>query len=200
VSPARLIFVRHAEPDEAVRGRVYGSLDPGLSPRGRERAEALAAALAREPVAAVYASPQLRARETAAPLACLLGLEAVLEPDLREIDFGELEGLPVAEAAERYPVAAGWATSPGAAVFPGGESIAALRARALAAVERIAARHPAETVAVFGHAVAIRTILAHALALPPDALFRIDQSYGGISVVEWFDKSPFVRVVNAVGL
>jgi len=200
VSPARLIFVRHAEPDEAMRERVYGRLDPPLSPRGRAHAEELAATLAREPVAAVYTSPQLRARETAAPLARLLGLEPLVEPDLREIDFGELEGLTPAEAAELHPVAADWLTSPAAAVFPGGESVAAVRDRTVAAAERIAARHPAAVVAVFGHAVAIRTILAQALAMEPDALFRIDQSYGGISVVEWFGGSLFVRVVNAVGL
>lgn len=199
MNPARLVFVRHAEPDEAFRDRVYGRLDPPLSPAGRARAEALAATLAREPVAVLYTSPQLRAQETAAPLARLLGLEPVVEPDLREIDFGELEGLTPAEAADLHPVAAGWLTSPAAAVFPGGESVAALSARAVAAAERIAARHPAETVAVFGHAVAIRTILAHALAMEHDALFRLDQSYGGISVVEWFDGNPFVRVVNAVG-
>jgi ribonuclease H / adenosylcobalamin/alpha-ribazole phosphatase len=200
MSPARLIFVRHAEPDESMRDRIYGRLDPPLSPGGRAHAEQLAATLRREPVTAVYTSPQLRARETAAPLARRLGLEPVVEPELREIDFGELEGLTPAEAAEQHPAAVDWLTSPAAAVFPGGESVAAVRARAVGAAEQIAARHPAETVAVFSHAVAIRTILAQALALEPDALLRIDQSYGGVSVVEWFDGSPFVRVVNAVGL
>jgi ribonuclease H / adenosylcobalamin/alpha-ribazole phosphatase len=200
MSPARLIFVRHGEPDESMRDRVYGSLDPPLSPRGRAHAEQLAATLANEPVVAVYTSPLRRAQETAAPLARLLGLEALVDPDLREIDFGELEGLTAAEAAERHPVAASWLSTPAAAAFPGGESVAAVRARTVAAAERIAARHPAETAAVFGHAVAIRTILVHALAMEPDALFRIDQSYGGISVVEWFDGNPFVRVVNAVEL
>ena len=54
--------------------------------------------------------------------------------------------------------------------------------------------------AVFSHAVVVRAILADALAMPPDAMFRLDQSYGGISVVEWFDGNPFVRVVNAARL
>lgn len=196
----RLIFVRHAEPDHAMRDRIYGRLDPPLSSRGRGQADQLATTLAREPVTAVYTSPQLRARETAAPLAALLGLEPVVEPDLREIDFGELEGLTPAEAAERHPVATAWLTAPGTADFPGGESVVGVRIRAVAAAERIAAQHPEAAVAVFGHAVAIRTILAQALAMEPHALFRIDQSYGGISVVEWFDGNPFLRVVNAVRL
>jgi alpha-ribazole phosphatase len=197
---ARLIFVRHAEPDENVAGRIYGSLDPDLSTRGRLHADVVASALAAEPITAVYSSPLRRARATAAPLAERLGLETIVIPGLEEIDFGELEGLTLAEAAERYPVEAGWMVAPGDAVFPGGESVATLRTRAVAAAREIAGRQEDATVAVFSHAVVIRAILADALAMPADVMFRLDQSYGGISVVEWFDGNPFVRVVNAVRL
>jgi probable phosphoglycerate mutase len=200
VNGARLIFVRHAEPDETVRDRIYGRLDPGLSERGRAHAAAIASQLGTEPIGALYTSPQLRARETAAPLADRLGLEVTVESGLREIDFGELEGLSLAEAVARYPVQANWMTAPGAAAFPGGESVAAAWARATEAAHAIAAHHGGASVAVFSHAVVIRAILAEALGMPPDALFRLDQSYGGISVVEWFDGNPFVRVVNAVRL
>ncbi len=197
---ARLIFVRHAEPDEEVRDRIYGRLDPELSERGREHAATIAAALEGEPIAAVYTSPRLRALATAEPLAARLGVQARVEDDLREIDFGELEGLTLAEAVERFPAESRWTAAPATALFPGGESVAALRARAIAAAHSIAARHEGETAAVFTHAVVIRAILLDAIAMAPDAMFRLDQSYGGISVVEWFDGNPFVRVVNAVRL
>ena len=200
MSVARLLFIRHAEPDEWLRGRIYGRLDPGLSEHGNAHADALAADLAREQIVAVYTSPLQRARATSAPLAARLGLEALVEADLRELDFGELEGLTVSEAAERYPVESGWMLAPGDAVFPGGETVAALRARAIGVARAIAERHADATVAVFTHAVTIRAIVADALAMPPDAMFRLDQSYGGISVVEWFDGNPFVRVVNAARL
>jgi ribonuclease H / adenosylcobalamin/alpha-ribazole phosphatase len=200
VKGSRLIFVRHAEPDEEVRDRIYGRLDPKLSERGRGHAAAIAAELASEPIAAVYTSPQRRGLATAEPLAARLGVVARVEDDLREIDFGELEGLTLAEAVERYPAESQWMAAPVGALFPGGESVAALRARAIAAAQAIAVRHEGETAAIFTHAVVIRAILADALAMPPDAMFRLDQSYGGISVVEWFDGNPFVRVVNAVRL
>jgi probable phosphoglycerate mutase len=200
MNAARLILVRHAEPHDELRDRIYGRLDPELSERGNEHAGAIAAMLAGEPIAAVHTSPQLRARATAAPLAARLGVETRVEDDLREIDFGELEGLTVAEAAERYPVESRWMLAPAGALFPGGESVAALRERAVGAARALAARHAGETAAVFSHAVVIRAILADALAMPPDAMFRLDQSYGGISVVEWFEGNPCVRVVNAVRL
>jgi ribonuclease H / adenosylcobalamin/alpha-ribazole phosphatase len=197
---ARLILVRHGEPHEELRDRIYGRLDPELSEQGHEHAGTIAAGLAGEPIAAVYTSPQLRARATAAPLAARLGVDARIEDDLREIDFGELEGLTLAEAVERYPVESRWMLAPASAQFPGGESVAALRERAVAAARAIAAGHEGETAAVFSHAVVIRAILADALGMPPDAMFRLDQSYCGISVVDWFDGDPFVRVVNAVRL
>jgi alpha-ribazole phosphatase len=197
---ARLIFVRHAEPDDAMLDRIYGRLDPALSERGRAHAAEIASQLSAEPIRGLYASPLLRARETAAPLAARLGLDPTVEPDLREIDFGQLEGLSPAEAVARYPVEANWMTAPGTAAFPGGESVAALRQRATNAARAIASSHGGASVAVFTHAVVIRVILADALGMPPDSMSRLDQSYGGISVVEWFDENPFVRVVNAVRL
>ena len=193
----RAVLVRHAEPDESVRGCVYGSLDVPLSARGRERAEELAAALREEHPVALYTSPLARARETAAPLAAALGLEPVDLDGLRELDFGELEGLSVDEARIRFPGAADWIAAPSSAAFPGGESFVALRARALHAFAEIAERHPTGTVVVFSHSLPIRVVLADALGLDPDSIFRFQVGYGGISVVERHDGATFVRVVNA---
>ena len=128
---ARLIFVRHAEPE--IRDRVVGRTDVVLSADGVAHAEAIAARLATEPVTAVYSSPLRRAVATATPLAQMLGLELITVGDLREIDFGELEGLTVDEATERYPAESTWMTAPAAARFPGGESVASLRERAVGA-------------------------------------------------------------------
>lgn len=197
MSAARLLLVRHAEVDERMRDRVFGRLDVALSDTGRAHAERIAEALADEPVAAVYSSPRRRALDTARPLAWARGLEPVVVDDLREIDFGELEGLTLAEIADRYPDSVTWTTAPAGAAFPGGESVAALQERAVRAAREVAGRHAGETVAVFSHAVTIRTILADALTMPLDGLFRLDVVHGGISVVEWHDGAPHVRTVNA---
>jgi broad specificity phosphatase PhoE len=195
--PARLLLIRHAEVDEAMRERVFGRLDVELSDAGRGRADRLVHALASESIADVYSSPLRRALDTAAPLCGARGLEPVVVDDLRELDFGDLEGLTLPEIAARFPEVVAWATAPAAVAFPGGESVAALQERAVRAVRGIAGRHAGETAAVFAHAVVIRAVLADALAMPLDALFRLDPSHGGISVVEWHDGRPLVRTVNA---
>ena len=194
--PTRLILIRHAEPHEDVHDCVYGRLDVELSAGGTEHAGRLATMLAATPIAAVYTSPQ-RAIATARPLADAHGLEPTILADLRELDFGELEGMPLSEVAERFPALMSWTEAPSAVTFPGGEAVAELRARALPAIREIVGRHPSETIAVVTHAVVIRAILVDALEMPPDALFRIDQAYGGISVIDWFGSLPLVRVVNA---
>jgi broad specificity phosphatase PhoE len=182
----RLVLCRHGEPDASAAGRFCGTFDPSLSAAGRAQADALAAALT-EPVA-VYSSPARRALETAAPLSA----DAIVDADLRELDFGEADGLRYEDVATRWPqLYSEWLEAPTRVTFPGGEAFAAFRARLLAALDRIAP--PAVVVT---HAGVIRTALAHWLSIPEEALFRIDVSYGAVSVVEWQDGTPIVRVVN----
>jgi broad specificity phosphatase PhoE len=64
-------------------------------------------------------------------------------------------------------------------------------------VEQIRTGHAGQTVAVVSHGGVIRTILADALALADDAVFRLDQSCGGVSIVDWLGEVPLVRLVNA---
>src|SRR5262249_28579904 len=131
----RLYLVRHGEPDDAWRGRCYGRLDVGLSPSGRAQAERTAAWLGAAPIAAVYASPLRRALESAAPIAAAHGLTPVAVRALREIDFGQLEGLSYDEAAERHPeLYRAWMERPTEVSFPGGESYADMRERVQRAV------------------------------------------------------------------
>jgi alpha-ribazole phosphatase len=195
----RLLLVRHAETDRAMRGRCYGRLEVALSAEGRRQAEQLGAALAEVPLAAVCSSPLSRALETARAIAAARGLEPVAEDGLREIDFGELEGMAYEEIqAERPDVFQAWMETPTAVRFPGGESFSDLRSRVLAAVGSIRERHAGEAAAVVAHGGVVRVVLADALGLADGAVFRLDQAYGGVSVVDWVGGAPVVRVVNAV--
>lgn len=194
----RVVLVRHAETEESARGRCYGRLDVRLSPRGLRQAQGLAAALADLPLAAVYASPLARALETARPIAAARGLEPAVGEALGELDFGELEGLRYDEIeAERPELFRAWMDDPARVRFPGGEGLSDLRARVLPALEEIRARHEREAVAVVAHGGVVRIVLAEALGLEDGALFRLDQAEGGVSVVDWLDGAPLVRVANA---
>jgi broad specificity phosphatase PhoE len=190
-----LLLVRHAEPEGDAHGRVYGSLDVGLSDAGRGHALRLAESLGRFDFTAVYTSPRRRALETAEPIAALRRLAPVVEPDLREIDFGALEGRRYDEIERSEPeLFRAWMETPTAVRFPGGESFDDLRARALRALDSIRRRQPAAVVVTHGGVV--RAGLAAWLEMPSSAIFRIAQDYCCLTVVEWIDETPVVRLVN----
>ena len=172
----RLMLCRHAEPANAVQTRT------------------LAEALAESAVAAVYTSPLARAVETAATVADAQRLVPIPVGDLREIDFGEVEGL----AFDALPVElqAGLLREPMHVRFPGGETYDELQERVCRAIDRIVADHPEETVAAVTHAGSIRAALAAWLHIADEAIFRIDQRYAAVNVVDWIDGIPLVRLVN----
>lgn len=193
----RLLLIRHAEPADDAQGRCYGSLDVDLSPTGAAHALRLGDALAQIPLAAVYTSPRLRAAHTAAAIAAPHGIEPVAEDDLRELDFGELEGRTYDEIAETQPeLYRRWMETPTEVEFPGGESYARLRERVLHVVGAIRLRHPDGTVVAVSHGGPVRVLLADALAMPATALFRLSQGYGAVNVLEWIGDFPLVRLVN----
>jgi alpha-ribazole phosphatase len=197
----RIVLCRHAETDETGRGRLCGALDVGLSAHGREQAVALAGALAALPVTALYTSPHRRAVETARPLAEALAVEAVELLALREIDFGSADGLTADELCVRHPaVYDTWVTTPTTVRFPGGESYEELRARCTAGLSDIVSRHEGGTVVAVSHAGVVRALLASCLQMPDEALFRIDQRYASVNVVDWHDDgTPIVRLLNGAG-
>lgn len=198
-SATRLLVVRHADPEESMRGRCYGSLDVSLSAAGLRRAAAVGEALRDHEVAAVYSSPLQRALETARAIATAHGLESVVRDGLRELDFGELEGMLYDEIASEHPeLFRGWMHDPVSVRFPGGESLADLRERVLPEVAEIRARHDGEAAAVVAHGGVARVVLADVLDLPDAAFFRIDQPYGALSVVDWIEGTPVVRLAGAV--
>ncbi len=80
--------------------------------------------------------------------------------------------------------------------FPGGERYAELRARALGAMATIRARHPGESAVLVAHAGPLRAMLAECLAMPDEAIFRLAQDLGAVSIVEWTDGAPAVRLLN----
>jgi len=147
------LLVRHGETDWNAHGRLQGHTDRPLNDYGRRQAAKLAGELEEEQLDAIYASDLARARETAEILAERLRLPVVLDPDLREKDWGNWEGLTAVER-DRVEFA--------------GESTEQHQRRMLGALERIATRHPHGRVLVVTHGGSMRRVQAAALgfALP----------------------------------
>ncbi len=158
---ATILLVRHAESDWNRERRWQGHADPPLSARGREQADELAERLVGEKLAAVYSSDLRRAVETATVVARGHGLDVITDPALREIDVGEWSGLTTAEIEERYPE--GFARHvAGGDGWDEGEPHAAMSARVIGAVARIAEAHPGSVVLCVLHGGTIRALLAKA--------------------------------------
>jgi broad specificity phosphatase PhoE len=185
-----LWIIRHAETEWSASGRHTSRTDVALTDAGRAPAAALAPALTRRAFGLVLTSPMSRARDTAA--AAGFG-EAVVDDDLHEWDYGELEGLTSRQIRDRGGEFANWTIWQGP--VPGGETIADVAARAARVLERVAAA-PGD-VLCFGHGHAARVLAAVALELGPPAGARLALDPARISVVGSEHEVRALRVWNA---
>lgn len=194
-----LHLVRHGQTECSRENRFCGSgSDVPLLPVGVEMAEALAAYYGEDPWEAIYASPALRARQTAEPLAARRALPVRIEPGLREIAYGEWEGLLEDEVRRKFPdLFDRWAGDPGRTSPPGGEDGEAIAARALAAVDAIRARHSSGNVFAVSHKATIRVLVCALLGIDV-GLFRarIGQPVSAVTIFEFRADGPFLRVMG----
>ncbi len=199
-----LILLRHGRSSANVAGVLAGRT-PGveLDETGSAQAGKVVGRLDGVPIAEIVCSPMLRCEQTVAPLAAARDLVPVTEPDLAEVDYGSWTGgsLKTLGKEPLWKVVQG---HPSAAVFPGGEGLAAMQARAVAAVRRHGARiaeaHGPQAVwLACSHGDVIKAILADALASHLDNFQRIMVDTCSISVVHYTDTRPFVARVNDLG-
>jgi alpha-ribazole phosphatase len=195
VRTTRVVLCRHGETEASAQGRFCGAIDVGLSPVGQAEAARLAAGVGSG--TALYTSPARRALETARPIGERVGLDPLIEPRIRELDFGEVDGLPYEQVAALRPeLYDEWLRAPTRVHFPDGECYADLRGRAVEALSEVVSRHEGETALIVTHAGVIRALFAAWLLLAEEAVFRIDQRYGSVNVVDWLDGTPVVRLIN----
>ena len=162
-----LLLARHGQTVWHAENRYAGVSDVSLTDEGRAQAAALGRWAAAHPVDAIWTSPVSRAVITAQPACEALGLTPYREPDLRECDFGVVEGRTLAEFEAEDPGAAeAFRADPVAHPFPGAEDPAEAAARGAAALRRIAAAHPSGRVLVVAHNTLFRLVLCELLHIP----------------------------------
>ena len=193
-----LYLVRHGQTDYSLNNRFCGMIDPPLNAIGLAMAEALGARYAKEPWAGIWASPLLRARQTAQPTATGAGIEITVDDGLHEISYGEWEGRAEKEVeqsdAERFKA---WSAHPGLVAPPGGESGAQIAVRALAAVERIRAKHASGKVLVVSHKATLRVLVCALLGVDVDLFrVRIAQKVCAVSIIDFKPSGPLLQVLG----
>jgi 2,3-bisphosphoglycerate-dependent phosphoglycerate mutase len=154
-----LLLIRHARPLRVES--VDGPADPGLSDLGRRQAEALAAWLAPEGIEAVYTSPLRRSVETAEPLGETLGLAVTPDEALAEYDAEAMAYIPIEELR-----AAGdprWMEGP--------DDVAGFQDRVVKGVDRLAASHPSQRIAIVCHGGVINVVVSAVLGIGPRMIF-----------------------------
>jgi probable phosphomutase (TIGR03848 family) len=200
---ATVILLRHGRTTANSTAVLAGHQPVELDDAGRAQAEAVGERLrtAGLPLAAVVTSPLVRCCQTVA--AALPGVTALPEPRLVECDYGEWSGQPLKQLAKK-PLWQVVQAHPSAAVFPGGEAMAAMSERAVTAVRewdaRIAAEHGPDALwLACSHGDVIKAVLADALGLHLDLFQRIVVDPASLTVIRYTPLRPFVLRQNDIG-
>lgn len=146
---------------------------------------------------AVYCSDLSRAVRSAEIIAEPYGLLPVKIPALRERSFGIWEGMTFSEIKERFPGEfEAWADDPVAHSPIGGESTLEVKERVVKALNEILTRHIGYNVAVVAHGGVNRILICNILGTPLENIFRIEQDYGAVNVIEFWERYPVVKLLN----
>jgi probable phosphomutase (TIGR03848 family) len=206
-----VILLRHGRSTSNTAGVLAGrSEGVDLDDKGREQAAGLIDRIGELPIRAVVSSPMLRCRRTVEPLAEALCLEPLIDDRLSEVDYGEWTGRKIGELAKE-PLWSVVQAHPSAAVFPGGEGLAQVQARAVAAVRehdrRLALEYGEHGGAQGGdvlwlactHGDVIKSVIADAYGIHLDGFQRVTADPASVSVVRYTPLRPFVLHVNHTG-
>ena len=187
VMARHVLLLRHGELGPAHAGRFWGRTDVPLCDTGRQQAQRLAAMLRSYKIDRCLCSPLLRTRQTAELALAGAGIDSHLDPDFREIDFGDWEGKTFAEIEHACPDAVKqWADFADDFAFPGGESLAGFLRRIRSIADRIAA-DPAETLLAVTHGGVIRALICHYLGLSPRQYVLFDVRCATLTRIDLFD-------------
>jgi broad specificity phosphatase PhoE len=188
-------LLRHGQHNllgRALAGRMDGV---GMTEQGRAEIAAAAERLAREKIAAIYASPLQRTRETAEILSDRLALPIQFREDVIELDFGEWTGLTADEIRkdERWQM---WSNCRSIAAIPGGESWRQVQDRVVHALFDLQRLHPDDSVVVVSHGDVIRAGLLFALGMPLDFGTRLEVGLASLSSVRLDGSGIRVLALN----
>jgi alpha-ribazole phosphatase/probable phosphoglycerate mutase len=194
----RVYLMRHGEVANDGKKRYNGHIDIDITAAGVEQMHRLAGMLADKPITAVYSSDLIRSVKGAGIIAKRLNLSATPLRLLRERSVGVWEGLTAEEIRERFPEEFQLWRADLLNYRPiGGECVTDVRDRIIPEYERLVSAHPGQEIAMLLHGGVNRVILAHVLGLDLNNLFRLDQSFGALNIIEHYeDGMAVLKLLN----
>jgi alpha-ribazole phosphatase/probable phosphoglycerate mutase len=213
-----LYLIRHGETEGAEKRRYKGSIDVPLSKNGIRQMEQVSEYIVEENkyfsnppsptflkggkgglLTAVYSSDLQRAIKSAELIAKPHSLNPIIVPSLRERNFGTWEGMSFDEIREKNPQEFdSWAANPLRFSPMGGESTVEVKERVIDALDKILNTHEKQQIAIVSHGGVIRIMLCHFLGIPLENIFRVEQDYGALNIIEFWDKYPVVKLMNRI--
>ena len=193
-----LYFLRHGQTAMSRGDLLCGcGVDPDLNAEGVQMAREFGEAYRAFPFEAIFCSPLLRARSTARPISELRGLVTEIREDLKELDYGQWEGLCRKEVLQKYhDDYLRWEADPAWYSPTEGETANALAQRALRVVEEIKSRFQNGAILVVSHKATIRAVLCALFGIDLCRFrHRFDCPVASLSVVEFGNHGPFMRAL-----
>ena len=196
---SRLFLVRHGETELNSTERYWGSTDVKLSDAGFRQAERLCDRLAIERIDAIYSSDLKRASATAEIIASNHHLDVLTCNELREMNFGELEGLTFNEISQLYPeVTELWLQRSHKLKFPGGESVDEFNSRVSQFADRLKNHTPQETILIVAHSGSLRSLMCHLLDIGQEHRWQFRLDLASLSILETYPQGTILSLFNDI--
>ena len=194
----RLYLIRHGQINGYEKFPVYGHTDVDMTKTGNLQMEKIAERLSLTEIKAIYSSDLKRSNKGALQIARYHDVPIYSLPELREMSFGDWEGLTLSEIENRFP---GEMQKRQADLLhynvPGeGESIKQFSERILNCFERILEEQKDNDFVIVAHGGVNRVILCNALGLDLSKIFNLQQDYGCLNIIDYFSDSILVRLIN----
>ena len=194
----RLHLIRHGEVEGAEEKRYNGQKDVALTPKGMAQIGFLQMRIKKFTVSAVYCSDLTRCVDGATLLAAGYDLQPIANPELREIDAGDWQGMTWDEILKKHPKL--WKKRLKDIVnvpFPGGENLVDVAERIRPVIQELVDKHQGEEIVVVAHGGVNRIILLDAIGAPLESLFSIEQDFGCLNSIDYYaDGNAVVRLLN----
>ena len=190
-------IVRHGQTNWNILGKTQGHGNSDLTPKGENQALELSKAIKEYPIDYIYSSDLGRAVQTAEIIGSTIGVDVIQTPSLREMGFGDWEGLLIEEIKKDYAKTyETWRNQPHLVNIPNGETLHIIKDRVDAFIKELNEKYDNKHILLVSHSVTVRVMLLSFLNSGVENIYRIKQDNTALNIVEYRDYGPVVIKMN----